>query len=213
MNRRTLLLGLVILASSLGACRSAYYGAMERFGIEKRDILVSRVEDAQQAQVDGQEQFVNALEQFRSVIAFEGGELESVYNRLNSEFERSEAAATRIRDRIQAVERVADDLFDEWEDELRLYNDQNLRRESERQLEATRDRYARLIDAMNRAEQTLDPVLDNLRDNVLYLRHNLNARAVASIRGELDVINTDVDRLIAAMQEAIAESERFIAGL
>lgn len=211
MIKRAFLAGILILG--LSACQTAYYSAMERFGIEKRDILVSRVEDAQQAQVDGQEQFVNALEQFRSVIAFEGGELESVYNRLNSEFERSEAAATRIRDRIQAVERVADDLFDEWEDELRLYNDQNLRRESERQLEATRDRYARLIDAMNRAEQTLDPVLDNLRDNVLYLRHNLNARAVASIRGELDVINTDVDRLIAAMQEAIAESERFIAGL
>ncbi|OGT74117.1 MAG: hypothetical protein A3H44_13370 [Gammaproteobacteria bacterium RIFCSPLOWO2_02_FULL_57_10] len=47
--------------------------------------------------------------------------------------------------------------------------------------------------------------------NVLYLRHNLNAQAVASLRGELDTINTDVDSLVRAMQQAIAESDRFIA--
>src|SRR5690606_4147650 len=97
------------------------------------------------------------------------------------------------------------------EDELKLYNNAALRRDSEQQLNATKQRYTRLIQAMHRAEGTLDPVLDNLRDNVLYLKHNLNARAIASIRGELDSINTDVDRLIQAMQAAIAESDRFIA--
>jgi hypothetical protein len=211
MRLRFLLLSLLVLF--LPACQSAYYGALERFGIEKRDILVDRVEEAQDAQEDGQAQFVNALEQFRSVIDFDGGELETVYNRLDSEFERSEAAAARIRDRINAVETVADDLFDEWEDELDLYTNQSLRRDSEQQLRATRERYARFISAMHRAEESLDPVLDNLRDNVLYLRHNLNSRAVASIRGELDVINADVDELVEAMQLAIAESERFISGM
>ncbi|OFE13216.1 DNA repair protein [Pseudohongiella acticola] len=211
MTLRHVILCLLVL--TLPACQSAYYGAMERFGIEKRDILVDRVEEAQDAQEDGQEQFVNALEQFRSVVDFDGGELETVYNRLDSEFERSEAAADRIRDRIQAVETVADDLFDEWDDELDLYTNQSLRRDSEQQLRETRERYARLITAMHRAEESLDPVLDNLRDNVLYLRHNLNSRAVASIRGELDVINADVDELVEAMQLAIAESERFISGM
>ncbi|HDZ08074.1 DUF2959 domain-containing protein [Pseudohongiella sp.] len=211
MNLRHLILSLLVL--TLPACQTAYYSAMERFGIEKRDILVDRVEEAQDAQEDGQAQFVNALEQFRSVIDFDGGELETVYNRLDSEFQRSEAAATRIRDRIDAVETVAEDLFDEWEDELDLYTNQSLRRDSEQQLRDTRRRYTRLIDAMNRAEESLDPVLDNLRDNVLYLRHNLNSRAVASIRGELDVINADVDELVEAMQQAIAESERFISGI
>lgn len=211
MNARYLVL--CLLVALLPACQSAYYSAMERFGIEKRDILVSRVEDAQSAQEDGQTQFINALAQFRSVIDFDGGDLETVYNRLDSEFQRSEAAAARIRSRINAVETVAEDLFDEWEDELDLYTNQSLRRDSEQQLRDTRQRYARLIGAMNRAEQSLAPVLDNLRDNVLYLRHNLNSRAVASIRGELDVINADVDELVEAMQQAIAESERFISGM
>ncbi|MGJ8688638.1 MAG: DUF2959 domain-containing protein [Gammaproteobacteria bacterium] len=195
----------------LTACESAYYGTMEQFGVHKRDILVDRIGEAQSAQEEGQEQFRDALEQFRSVVNFDGGELQQIYDRLNGEFEDTEEAADLIRERIQAVEAVADALFDEWEDELALYTNQNLRRDSEQQLRDTRTRYARLIAAMHRAEVTLDPVLDSLRDNVLYLKHNLNARAIASLRGELDTINTDVDRLINAMELAIEESDRFIA--
>lgn len=196
---------------ALTACSSAYYGTMERLGVPKRDILVSRIGEAQTAQEEGQQQFKDALEQFRSVVEFDGGELQQVYNQLESEFENSERAAQRIRDRIAAVEDVAEALFDEWQGELDLYSNPALRNDSERQLQATRDRYGRLMQAMNRAESTLDPVLDNLRDNVLYLKHNLNARAISSLRGELDTINTDVDNLINAMQAAIAESDRFIA--
>lgn len=203
----------LMCAVLISACSSAYYGAMEQIGVHKRDILVDRIEDAQDAQEEGQEQFRDALEQFRSVVNFDGGELQQIYDRLDSEFIATEAAANTIRDRIRAVESVADDLFDEWDDELDLYTNQTLRRDSEQQLRATRERYARLIQAMRRAEATLDPVLDNLRDNVLYLKHNLNARAIASLRGELDTINTDVDRLITAMEAAIAESDRFIADM
>ena len=207
MYRYAILIFMVLLAG----CESAYYDAMERLGIPKREILVDRINEAQQAQQEGQEQFVDALEQFRSVVNFEGGELQQVYDRLNAEFEASETAAARIRSRIDDVESVSEALFDEWDDELDQYTNDALRRVSEQQLRATRTRYARLIDAMHRAEATLDPVLDGLRDNVLYLKHNLNARAVASLGGELDTINTDVEQLIAAMQTAIAESERFIA--
>jgi ElaB/YqjD/DUF883 family membrane-anchored ribosome-binding protein len=201
----------VLVMLTLAGCESAYYNTMERFGIHKREILVDRIAEAQTAQQDGQQQFRDALEQFRSVVNFDGGNLQQLYDRLNAEFEDTEKAATRIRDRIASVESVADALFKEWQNELGDYTNQTLRRESEQQLRTTRTRYTRVITAMNRAESTLDPVLDNLRDNVLYLKHNLNARAVASLRGELDTINTDVDRLLEAMQLAIAESDRFIA--
>lgn len=207
------MLALALLVLSLPACQSAYYGTMESFGIHKRDILVDRVEEAQEAQEEGQEQFESALEQFRSVRDFDGGELQEVYNRLNAEFEASEAAAERIRNRIAAVETVAEDLFDEWSDELALYSSDSLRRDSERQLRATRQRYERLMTAMRRVESSLEPVLDTLRDNVLYLRHNLNSRAIASLQGELDTINTDVEQLIGDMQEAIRESRAFIEGM
>ena len=53
-------------------------------------------------------------------------------------------------------------------------------------------------------------MLDSLKDNVLYLKHNLNARAIASLKGELTTVNEDVTNLIDAMQRAIDESDQFI---
>ena len=194
----------------LAGCESVYYDTMEQFGIHKREILIDRIEDAQDAQEDGQEQFKDALEQFQAVVNFDGGDLEVVYNKLNDEYEDSEEAAETIRERIDQVEDVAEDLFDEWTAELEQYSNAALRRDSERQLRETRRRYERLISSMRRAEQTIDPVLASLKDNVLYLKHNLNARAIASLKGELSTVNQDVENLISAMQRAIAESNAFI---
>ena len=194
----------------LAGCESVYYDTMEQFGIHKREILIDRIEDAQDAQEDGQEQFKDALEQFQAVVNFDGGDLEVVYNKLNDEYEDSEEAAETIRERIDQVEDVAEDLFDEWTAELEQYSNAALRRDSERQLRETRRRYERLISSMRRAEQTIDPVLASLKDNVLYLKHNLNARAIASLKGELNTVNQDVENLISAMQRAIAESNAFI---
>ncbi|MDA0979042.1 MAG: DUF2959 domain-containing protein [Proteobacteria bacterium] len=199
-----------LLALMLAGCESTYYDAMEKFGIHKREILIDRIEDAQTAQEEGQEQFRDALEQFQAMVNFEGGELEDIYNRLDSEYQDSVDAAETIRDRIDAVESVAEALFDEWTAELDQYSSAALRRDSERQLDQTRRRYEKLISSMRRAEATIDPVLDSLKDNVLFLKHNLNARAIASLKGELGSVNEDVTNLIEAMQRAINESNAFI---
>jgi len=56
-------------------------------------------------------------------------------------------------------------------------------------------------------------VLATLQDHVLYLKHNLNARAINAIRGEADTIDTHVQHLINDMQRAINEADRFLAQL
>ena len=66
---------------------------------------------------------------------------------------------------------------------------------------------------MRRAEGTLEPVLGVLRDNVLYLKHNLNARAINSMKGEVITIDNNVKNLISAMESSIKESNDFIAGM
>lgn len=203
-------LTITLLLIMVAGCESTYYDTMEKFGFHKRDILIDRIEEAQEAQQDGQAQFQDALIQFRAVVAFDGGELDVVYTKLNNEYEDSVTAAEKIRDRIGSVESVADALFNEWRSELGEYTNQNLRRASERQLDQTEQRYKRLMNSMRRAEKAIDPVLATLKDNVLYLKHNLNARAIASLKSELAGVNTDVAFLIDAMQQAINESSVFI---
>jgi hypothetical protein len=208
-----LLIAIVAATPLLASCTTAYYRALETVGIEKRDILVDRVEEARDSQTDAKEQFTSALDRYRSVVNVDGGDLEQVYDRLAAEFERSEARALAVEERVAAVEAVAEDLFAEWEDEIGEYSDAGLRRQSQKLLTDTRTDYRRLIAAMRRAEAAIDPVLTLFRDQVLFLRHNLNARAIGSLETELADIERATANLIAEMERSFAEASRFIEAL
>lgn len=210
MLKKLLLLSCIIL---LTGCQSAYYSAMEQVGVHKREILVDRVENARDAQGEAQEQFKDALEQYRAVVQFDGGKLETLYDRLQAEYDDSVEAAENVSERIKGVEQVAEALFEEWEEELEQYQSANLRAQSAKQLKDTEKRYSALLRIMKRAEQRMQPVLSALNDNVLYLKHNLNARAVGALKGEFAGIQQNIDRLINEMQRSIQESDTFIRAM
>ncbi|MGR5557222.1 DUF2959 domain-containing protein [Vibrio fortis] len=206
-------LALVLSIFTLTGCQSAYYSAMEQVGYHKRDIMVDRVEDAKESQQDAQEEFTSALEALSSLTNFNGGDLEDMYNKINDKYQDSEKAAQNVSDRISAIEDVSDALFAEWQDELDLYTSASLRRSSEQKLRETKSSYQAMLSAMKRAEKKMDPVLNTLRDNTLYLKHNLNASAVGSLQGEFMSLEKDIAFAIKQMNEAIAESDKFLAQL
>ncbi len=204
-----LLLALVPALAGL-SCATAYYKTMETFGIQKRHILVDRVEAARDSQKVAGGQFVTALERFKEVVQIDGGDLEAKYDQLKAEYDRSESRANQVTQKIASVENVAGDLFKEWEAELDQYTDQKLRRSSEKTLRETRQRYEVLIASMKRAESKMPPVLAQLKDQVLFLKHNLNARAIGSLDGVAADLQTDVDALLKDLDKAIAEANSFI---
>ena len=197
----------------LAGCESAYYKTMETMGYHKRDIMVDRVSEARDAQEEAKEQFESALEKFNSVLGFKGGSLQEKYDQLKDEYEKSDAKAAAVRNRIAAVEDVAEDLFAEWQQELDQYTSSSLRQSSARKLRETRKKYAQLIGAMKRAERKIDPVLSAFKDQVLYLKHNLNAQAIASLQSELTSIETNVAELINEMEASINEANAFISSM
>jgi len=204
-------LALGTLLVSATACQSVGYKIQEKLGVHKRDILVDRVQAGRDAQEDAKEQFQTALEAFRSVESFDGGDLEAIYDKLNREYERSESRVRAVQHRIDSIEDVSGDLFAEWEEELDEYESADLRKRSEESMLETKARYEDLIAAMRRAESKMEPVLTMFGDQVLFLKHNLNAKAIASLQGSLLSIESDVGNLIAEMEASIAEADAFIA--
>lgn len=200
----------LLVALSQTGCDSMYFSAMEKVGIHKRDILKDRIEDAQHAQEETKEQFVSALDEFKAVLRLEETTLEKRYKSLQAEYETSEAAAQEVSDKIAAVENVSEALFKEWEAELELYSSAKLRRVSKTKLIETKRQYGKLMMLMRQAEAKMAPVLDTLRDQTLFLKHNLNAQAINAVRAELGGIERDVGRLVIAMEKSISEAEAFI---
>ena len=197
----------------LMGCSSAYYGTMEKLGYHKRDLMVNRVESARDAQQEAKEQFESALEKFSHVLKVDGGELEEKYEQLKTAYDKSDARAETVRDRIEAVEDVSEALFDEWQTELDQYASDSLRRSSARKLKQTRRQYTQLIGAMKRAEKKMEPVLSAFHDQVLFLKHNLNARAIASLQTELVSVEAEVNSLIRDMDASIKEADAFIGAM
>ena len=213
MLRLALIAMCFTISLGLSACDTVYIATMDKMGYAKRDILSSRVKSARDAQEDAKKDIQSALEQFGNVVAYQGGDLEATYKKLNGELQNSEDSAETVRKRIRDVESVADALFSEWENELGQYSSADLRRKSEAKLNQTKARYKDMLGAMNRAEQRIDPVLKPLRDQVLYLKHNLNARALAAMKGELVKVDAQVDRLVREMNRSIAEPDKFIQSM
>lgn len=191
-------------------CSSTGITIREKLGTPKREQLVDRVEETREAQEDAKTQFATTLEELQALTNFDGGELESAYKRLDSQLGRAQDRAERVRGKIEAVDRVARALFNEWEDELDEYATESLRNASARQLDETKQRFGDLLFAMRKAESKMDPVLAAFSDQVLFLKHNLNARAIASLDSTLGELEDEIAVLISDMEASIAEANAFI---
>jgi len=200
----------VVALLSLSACQSAYYNAMEKVGIHKRDILVDRVESARDAQDEAQQEFKSALEELSSVINFDGGDIQSVYDTLNDQYQSSKEAAEQVTNKIDKIEDVAQALFTEWETEITQYKSAKFKQSSQTQLRQTKLSYAKLVRSMRRSEQKMAPVLTSLNDNVLFLKHNLNASAINAIGLEFKSLQQEIKNLVNEVNKSIAESNKFI---
>jgi ElaB/YqjD/DUF883 family membrane-anchored ribosome-binding protein len=203
----------LLLAGCQAAIQDAYFDALESVGIKKRTILVDRVADAKASQQHAQQQFSSALEAFTSLIEFDGGELERTYESLNDHYQDSKSAAEAVTNRINKVESVAEALFREWEHELAQFHNQNLKQRSEQQYRDTRSRFNRLLSSLRGAEKAMQPALNAMQDNVLFLKHNLHASAIGALQGEFSTIRNTIGSLLTDMNHAIEQSDRFIASM
>ncbi|HVK58047.1 MAG TPA: DUF2959 domain-containing protein [Candidatus Kapabacteria bacterium] len=213
MTGKVCLLGWVASILCFTGCKSTYYATMEKFGVHKRDMLKENVEEARDEQKKATEQFSDALTRLRELYNINGGDLEKTYDRLKADFDRSEERATAVRTRIGKVETVAADLFREWEKEIAEMESSRLASQSREKLRVTQQKYESLHTAMKRAETSMDPVLKQFRDQVLYLKHNLNAQAIGALKGETLDIEKEIQQLIKDMNVSIQQADSFIQGL
>jgi SMC interacting uncharacterized protein involved in chromosome segregation len=187
---------------------------MEKFGNPKRDILVDRVESTRDSQQIAKAQFTSALEKFKTVVDINSSSLlEEKYELFKDELKKSESQANSLYKQIDSVEDVANALFEEWEDELGQYSSADLRNASRKQLDQTKQKYTQMLGSMQKAQGKMESVLGAFRDHVLFLKHNLNAQAIASIKGKFGPMEADINQLVAEMNKSIAEADSFIKAM
>jgi DNA-binding ferritin-like protein len=212
MSRRSWFLAL-LACLLLGACQSAYYKTMKTFGKEKRDILVKRVIESKKDQQETKEKVQTTLESFQELTGFQGGDLEKSYKKLNSQYEAAKGQADKLHERIQSIDQVSNDLFKEWQSEIDQMSNAKLKAQSSAMLRDSKQRQATYMTAMRKTETQITPVLKSFQDQVLFLKHNLNARAIGSLKGTSAQINTDVTALTKSIDASMQEADKLISSL
>lgn len=207
------LIFLLLLVFGSSGCRTSYYSVMEKLGKPKRTLLKSSLENASVEQVEANEQFKEALVKLKEIYGFEGGDIESRYEDFKSEYERSVRQADAVRKRVAEVNQVGTDLFSEWREEIEEISSPNLKSASEEKLGETELRFTNLMTSLRKSEETMEPVLSQMKDYVLFLKHNLNAMAMGTLKEEAGAIEKDILRLISDMNQSISDTEVFIHSL
>lgn len=201
-----------LLFLSLG-CTRTYYKAMATLGKEKRDILVSRVKESKKDQQQAREQIKTTMESFQELTGFQGGQLEKNYKKLNSEYEKANDSAKKLHDRIDSIDKVSNDLFKEWQKEIDGMENRKLKQQSTDMLRRSRLQEAGYLKSMRLTEARMTPVIAAFHDQVIFLKHNLNARAIGSLKGTSAKISTDVDVLLTSLDGSIAQADALIQSL
>ena len=210
----------LILLSTFGltACQSAInkaaretkYSAYELVGVQKRDLFKKEVKNVKDDQEDAGESFKDALDRLKEVYAFDGGNLERKYRSLNSAYEDAEKDANEVHARVAKIETVAQDLFEEWRKEIAQIETAALRQKSSASLDDTQKKYRTFYTTLKKSEAKMGPVLKKFKDQVLYLKHNLNAQAITGLKNESAKIEGDIEALISDMNNSISQAEDFI---
>jgi hypothetical protein len=203
----------VVAPLLLVGCTSSYYKAMKTLGKEKRDILVSRVRDSKKDQQQAKEQIKTTMESFQALTGFQGGALEKSYKKLNGDYEKAADAAQKLHNRIDSIDQVSNDLFKEWQREIDGMENKKLKAQSAGMLKQSRLNEAGYIKSMRQTEARMTPVITAFRDQVTFLKHNLNARAIGSLKGTSTRMSTDVDVLMVSLDASIAQADSLIASL
>jgi len=211
--RRTVFIPLIVLILLFTGCKSTYYKTMRTLGKEKRDILVSRIKDAKKDQDQTKKQLQTTMESFQALTGFKGGSLEKSYKRLNSDYESAASQAGKLHDKIQSIDQVSNDLFKEWQGEINDLDNVKLKSQDLVMLRNAKTRQATYMRAMRSTEDQIAPVLKAFQDQVLFLKHNLNSRAIGSLKTTSAVLQSDVAGLIKSIDASSQEADKLITSL
>lgn len=195
------------------AVRDVKYSAYEKLGYEKRDLFKSQVKEVKNDQGDSKQEVSDALEQLKKVYGFNGGSLERDYGKLKSRYDDAEKGAAEVRDSVAKLNTIAEDLFREWSKEIGTMNSADLKSKSQSQLDQTRRKYDAYFSQLKKSESAMDPVLSKMKDQVLFLKHNLNAAAIAGLKTEAGRIEQDISKLVDEMNRSISQADDLIKTL
>jgi hypothetical protein len=115
-----------------------------------------------------------------------------------------------LKKSVEPMTRAADQLFLRWTKDLESFGNTRMRQRSQSRLDETRTRYQSILGATQAAQIALDSYNKDLRDHALFLRHDLNATSVESIRADVRLLNEQIQELDKRFDATTAAARAYV---
>lgn len=197
----------------LSSCSTIYYNFWETLGREKRDLLKSEMLSADSSHTEVKEELEDSLHRIRSEYDFKEGSLEKTYDSLSADYEDISSRSNELSDNIDKSEDIANDLFSEWRKEALSLNKRKYRKDSLTKLKKTKISFNDTLSSMRHVEKNMRKILKQYKDQVTYIKHNLNAKVIGSLQLEMKSISSEMEKLIVQIDRSKSKAKKFISKL
>lgn len=203
---------LIPLLVALSGCQSVR-SAAERFGVDRRDALVESLDKTDQGLLEVHQSFSNAKTELDEFAGQYEIPLRERHERLSEQYVSCEEALDDARVEIRDLEDAARQFFLDWETELFEYSNPTVRNASRLQLNETREKYETVAVRLKKAEEVALATLDEFRDYLSFMRHNLNDEAFAALREPGVDLSSRMADLLTELAAAVDASHRLAEAL
>jgi hypothetical protein len=200
----------VAIALGLGLAPSA---GTQNEGHERADEHIEKIERASEEMKDVRKHLNEAFEAYHKTLREGTDERRSSYKDLVKALERCEEETKELRKRHREMDEQAEEYFKKWKNSVKDIKNADLERRSEERLEATRRRYREVSMRWKTMGEDYEPVLAELRDQVVYLGHDLNEDAVLSLKEDAAELEELARALFRSMEGFGSTADEYIGGL
>jgi hypothetical protein len=185
-------------------------GLSQGQGVKQTEKLLKQAGETVKAVSEGRAQVQKTLDTYNSLVQGKAEDPKKAYKNLQKEMERCDDRVADVQRKRDEMQVEADKYFGDWNSSLAGISDPGLRKQSEDRLSKARAQYDGILEATEAAGADFKPFMTSLKDQVVYLGHDLNPAALKSLAGTASKLNGDATALFGKIDGAVSKANSYI---
>ena len=202
--------GLLVIAG-LPACAFVNDLISGNTGPADVDDLVASVERVNSELDASKTKLLGAVQTLQKVTApdFKGDAVEG-HKELVRAIDDSEDQTDDLRKSVERMQAEAEPVFNQWTKDLEGYSNPEMRQRSQARLAAARERYDAVVAAVTPVLVECEAVNQTLGDHALFLKHDMNPAALATIQDDVKKVAKEAADLDGAFNAGKAATRAYV---
>ena len=197
----------LLLAAGVGSPASA------QSANKQIDKLIDRAGDMVSAMRAARLQIGTTVDDYNTIIDGKAEENRAAYKQLQKSLKKSEKSAAAVGEQAEKMDLAASEYFASWEASLSEFTSDEMRARSEERMKETRQRYDGILQAGREAGDAFRPFVTLLKDQIVFLGHDLNPAAIEDLQDEAEKLNSQAEEVFSKVDETYRSALRYRASL